>query len=543
MNELLILCAGIMILCIVFSKLSVRIGMPALVVFLLLGMAFGSDGFFQIHFDDYALAENVSYLALIFIMFYGGFCLNLKAARPFVAQASLLATAGIVISALALAAICHALLPFSWLESFLIASVLASTDAASVFSILRMKKLNLKAGLAPILEMESGSNDPFAYLLTMIALSLLSGSETSIFFLSLQQILLGIGSGILIAGCTLLVFRFLKIKESGLNSILLAAFVILAYAFASLIKGNGFLSVYLCGVILGNCKLPQKAEQIHFFDSISSMMQIVLFFMLGLLSFPSQLPDAIFSAVIIFLALTFFARPIAVFLCLIPFSLSIKEKLFLSWCGLRGAASIVFAIVAVLSPAYTDFDIFHIVMIVSLLSITLQGMLLPKAAKWLNVIDESNDTSRTFNDYLEETAMQLIHVQISRHHPWIDKTLQEIEMPPEMIAVLLKRGNEAFVPDGATKLLYHDHLVLVTTNRENGIQLEMEEIPLSKHKQWIGSPLADMDTAKFLIILIRRNDDYFVPDGTTILQSGDVLIACERDVILKPEKEPPMLAH
>lgn len=537
MNEWLLLCALIVILCICFSKISAKIGLPALVVFLLIGMVFGSDGLMRIHFDDYEFAEQISYFALIFIMFYGGFCLNLKAARPFILPSVILSTVGIVISALVLAAGCHLLLPFSWLESLLIGSVLASTDAASVFSILRMKKLNLKHGLAPILEMESGSNDPFAFLLTMITLSLISGEETSIFVLSLQQIVFGIASGIIIAGISYLLLRYFKIKEIGMNSILLAACALLSYAFASYIGGNGFLSVYLCGIILGNSKLSKKHELIYFFDSISSMMQIILFFMLGLLSFPSQLPSVAGSGIIIALILTFVARPIAVFICLIPFSFSIREKLFLSWCGLRGAASIVFAIAAVVSTAQTDFDIFHIVMIVSLLSITLQGMLLPKAAKWLQVIDETNDTSKTFNDYLKDTPLHHLDLPIIPNHPWIGSYIKDIQIPSQMIVALLWRNGELIVPDGNTCIQYRDHLMVALTSTHQGIDIELEEIPLSNHKNWIGKPISEIDASHLLIVLIKREDNYFIPNGSTILAKEDLIVACNRKTLMNKDNK------
>lgn len=532
MNELLLLCALIVILCICFSKISTKIGISALIAFLLIGMVCGSDGFIGIHFDNYELTEQISYFALLFIMFYGGLCLNLKVAKPYVLPAAILSTVGIVISALVLAIGCYILLPFSWLESLLIGSVLSSTDAASVFNILRMKKLNLNQALAPILEMESGSNDPFAFLLTTIALSLLSRQGTSIFILSMQQIIFGTAGGVLIAGISYLLLCSLKIKEIGMNSILLAACALLSYAFAVYIGGNGFLSVYLCGIILGNSKLTKKHELIYFFDSISSMMQIILFFMLGLLSFPSQLPSSAGSGIIITLLLTFLARPLAVFICLAPFSFSIREKLFLSWCGLRGAASIVFAIVAMVSAPHADFDIFHIVMIVSLLSITLQGILLPGVAEWLQVIDENNDTSRTFNDYVKETPLQLIDVPIILGHPWIGFCIKDISMPSQMMIALLWRNKELIVPNGNTCIQEHDHLLAALTSTQQEIDVELEELPLSRHKNWIGKPISEIAVSHLLIVLIKRNDTYFIPDGATVLSKKDLVIACNRKTLM-----------
>lgn len=532
MNELLLLGAVILILCICFSKLSAKIGLPALVVFLLLGMVFGSDGLFHIHFDDYAFAEQISYLALIFIMFYGGFCLNLKTARPFILPATILSTLGIIISAFVLALGCYLILPFSWLDSLLIGAVLASTDAASVFNILRMKKLNLKSGLAPILEMESGSNDPFAFLLTMIVLSMISGKHTSLLILSMKQIIFGILSGVLIAGGSYLILRVFNIKDMAMKSILIAACAIFTYAFSSLIGGNGFLSVYLCGIILGNSPIAKKHELIQFFDSISSMMQIVLFFMLGLLSFPSQISSVASSAIVVALILTFVARPIAVFICMISFKMGVREKLFLSWSGLRGAASIVFAIAAVVSPAHTDFDIFHIVMIVSLLSITLQGMLLPKAAQWLQVIDESNDTSRTFNDYVKETPLHLMDVLITPEHAWVGLCVKEINLPSQMMIALLWRKGQLIVPDGNTCIETDDHLMIASTNSKKTIDIELEEIPLSSHKSWIGKSISEIDSSKLLFVMIKRQEAYFIPNGTTILEKGDLVVACNRETVM-----------
>lgn len=528
---LLLLLAIVTIVCILATKLSYKIGVPTLLLFIILGMLFGSDGIFKIRFDDFIISEQICSFALIFIMFYGGFCLNFESAKPIMISASILSTIGVVLTCGFVGVFCYYIIKTTLLEGLLIGAVIASTDAASVFSILRMKRLNLRHGIAPLLELESGSNDPTAYMLTIIILTLLSNGKTNIIYLLFSQIFYGIIIGIAIG---LIVRKYLDridIKEVGLKSILVAALALLAYALPVAFNGNGFLSVYLFGIILGNSKISKKVSLVHFFDSISHMMQILLFFLLGLLSFPSQIPEIIAPAIFITIFLTLIARPLSVFICLTPFKVPINQQLFISWCGLRGAASIVFAIMTVVSPAYTNNDIFHIVFLVALLSITIQGSLLPYFAKWLKVEDIQNDTMKTFNDYTDDSSFQLVKFCLDGNHPWTNQMLKDIVMPTNMLVATVIRNGQMYLPKGNTRILADDTLIMCVPGYD-GNDIYLDELYIHEHHHWNGLTLATINPKnKFLVVLIKRGDKMIIPTGNTQVLYDDTLIICKKEYL------------
>lgn len=401
MEYFMLLTAAVILICIASDKLSGKIGVPALVIFIAVGMLFGSDGILKIPMDDYVLAERVCTAALIAIMFYGGFSTNWKMAKPVAAKAVCLSTFGVIITAGMVFLFCYAGLKVDIYESILIGAVISSTDAASVFSILRSKKLNLKEGMAPLLEVESGSNDPISYMLTRIGLSLLAGGSVSdLWGMVVLQIVVGTLIGAAVGGLSVYLLKNTKLIAEGLDSVCIVALVLISYALTSVLHGNGYLSVYLTGIILGNSKIVHKGTLVHFFDGISRLAQITVFFLLGLLSFPSMIPGVLLKAVPIALFLTLVARPVSVFL-LLGRKYGLRENLFVSWAGLRGAASIVFAIMVVVSGAEMKNDLFHIVFCVSILSVAVQGTLLPFMAEKLKLIDDNNEVYKTFTDYQE----------------------------------------------------------------------------------------------------------------------------------------------
>lgn len=398
--------AIIIILCIVAEKFSDKFGMPALILFMFIGMLFGSDGILKIQFDNYALTETVCSIALVFIMFYSGFNTKWSAARPVAGPAIALSTVGVVVTAGVTTLLCNLLLALTMQESFLIGAVLSSTDAASVFAILRKKKLNLKDGTASILEVESGSNDPIAYMLTIIAISLMGTSEAGNVGLTiLLQIVIGIAVGILVSVFSIKITTKTNIVSDGLDTIFMIAMVLVCYSLAAILKGNAYLSLYICGIILGNSRISNKQTLIPFFDGVTSLAQILVFFLIGLLSFPHQMPRMIPMALLIVMILTFVARPIAVFLIMLPGRCSIRQCLLVSWAGLRGASSSVFAIMAVAAGITMKQDLFHIVFAVTLFSVAIQGGLLPRVAHRLKMVDDEVDVRKTFNDYQEEKSL------------------------------------------------------------------------------------------------------------------------------------------
>lgn len=462
MNPALVIIAVILLLCILFNKLFSRLGIPSLLIFLVLGMLCGSDGIGGIYFDNYTLANDICSIGLIFIMFYGGFSTNWKAAKPVAGKAIAMSTIGVILTALFTGLFCRWALRLPLLESFLIGSVISSTDAASVFSILRSRKLNLKNNLASLLEVESGSNDPASYMLTMIILSLMqTSSEHSLIQTVIFQVVFGVSFGLLLGfGCAFLLKRF-TIENDGFYPIFVSAVALLGYGLCGLIDGNGYLCVYLIGIILGNSRILHKKSLVHFFDGISWLMQIMLFFTLGLLSFPSRLPQVALPGIIVSLFLIFVARPLSVASVLSWFRVPLKEQLLISWVGLRGAASIVFAIFAVSCNISLNQDIFHTVFFVALFSVSVQGTLIPWVARKLDLVGtEESSVFKTFTDYDEDSSHRLLEVPIHHEHIWSGKTVAEANVPEENLIVMIQRGRERIVPKGSTEILDGDLLIL-----------------------------------------------------------------------------------
>lgn len=428
---------------------------------MVLGMLFGSDGIVGIPFDDYAIAEQLCTVGLIFIMFYGGFGTNWRVAKPVLGRSILMSTLGVVLTAGILGVLCTLFLKTSLLEGLLLGAIVGSTDAASVFSILRSKKLNLKDGLASLLEIESGSNDPCAYMLTITILTLLSGSGAeSVIQIVVCQIVFGLGVGAFISFVAMNILKRVSFEIEGLHSIFVVAIALLGYALADFFGGNGFLSVYIIGIVLGNSKIVHKRSLVNFFDGISWLMQIMLFFILGLLSFPSHLPAVLLDGTVISLLLILIARPVATFAILGWFRMPLKQLLFVSWTGLRGAASIVFAIFSVTRTGGMGNDLFHIVFYIALFSVSVQGTLVPFLAKKLGLVDDSKPVMKTFTDYYEDTGTQLLEHVLSPTDPWCGKSIIQADIPEEILIVMIKRGDEIVIPKGSTTLKQDDILVL-----------------------------------------------------------------------------------
>lgn len=342
MNGILILVAVVIVACIVLNKISNHLGIPMLLGFIVLGMLFGSDGILKIPFDDFAFADYICSTALIFIMFYGGFGTNWNEAKPVAVRAVALSTLGVIMTAGVTGLFCHFILKINILESMLIGSLLSSTDAASVFSILRSKRLNLKYNTASLLEIESGSNDPVAYMLTAIVITLIKGEASGggLAYMLFSQIAYGIGIGVVIAFVSVKILKKFQFTTTGFDTIFVVAVAIFSYALPNCVGGNGYLSAYIVGIILGNSKIRNKKSLVPFFDGINGLMQMLIFFLLGLLSYPSKMLSVCGLALLIALFLTFVARPLAVFAILTPLKSKVSQQLLVSWSGLRGYATV-----------------------------------------------------------------------------------------------------------------------------------------------------------------------------------------------------------
>lgn len=532
MIKLMIICALVLLVCITSSKILYKFGVPILLIFMILGMLSGSDGVVGIYFDDYELARQLCSTGLIFIMFYGGFGTNWKMAKPAAVPSILLSTLGVVITAGLTGLFCFMVFKTTLLEGLLIGSIVASTDAASVFAILRSQKLNLKGSIASILEIESGSNDPCAYMLTVIILGLIGsqGYDTIVPML-LSQVIVGIVSAVLLAKGTIYLLRRVNFEIEGFYPIFITAIAVLSYALSESLGGNGYLSVYIAGIIIGNSKIPHKKSIFQFFDGISWIMQIMLFFLLGLLAFPSRIPLVMGKGVIISIFMIFIARPIAIFSILTWFKVPVKQQIFISWVGLRGAASIVFAIYAVTYGVPIQNDVFHIIFFVALFSVAVQGTLIPKIAKKLDLIDDKSSVLKTFNDYEEENSTKLMEVTVDKDSSMVNKTIMDANIPEDILIVMIKRKGDVLVPNGSTVILAGDRLVVTGNNFDKLNQYKEEkstklmEFTVDKESSLAYKSIIESDIPNgILIVMIKREGNVVIPNGSTILLPEDILV-------------------
>ncbi|MFR6081863.1 MAG: potassium/proton antiporter [Roseburia sp.] len=527
MTSYILLVAAVILLCLSLNKMSNKLGIPMLLAYILLGMMFGTDGILKIPFDNFTIAEQICTVSLIFIMFYGGFGTNWKQAKPVAGKAVLLSTVGVILTAVTTGAFCHFILRMDFWESMLIGSVISSTDAASVFSILRSKRLNLKNNTASMLEVESGSNDPCSYMLTVIILTIMSGelSGSSLVVMIFSQIIFGILVGVVVALAAAFILKKVNFATDGFDTIFVFSMALVSYAGASMINGNGYLAAYIAGIILGNTPLHHKKSLVHFFDGITGLMQMLIFFLLGLLAYPSQLPKILPIALAIAVFLTFVARPVSVFAILMPFRCPVKQQLLVSWAGLRGAASIVFAIMATVSPAYTKNDLFHIVIFIVLFSISIQGTLLGLVAKKLDMIDENGNVMKTFSDYSDEMPVEFVKISIKAGHPWENRKIKDLTSLPDLLLVLILRGEERIIPNGNTVVLAGDKIVLSALSPEENLGICLTEIPIGKDSKWIGKPLSRIKLGEEkLVLVLKRNEKVVIPNGNTVIRENDVLV-------------------
>lgn len=522
----------IILLCVLADKFSDKLGMPALILFMFVGMLFGSDGFFKIPFSNFSAAENICTVALVFIMFYGGFNTKWDVAKSVAGKAITLSTAGVLITAGVTALLCRVILHLTFAESFLIGAVLSSTDAASVFSILRKKKLNLKDGTASILEVESGSNDPVSYLLTTIAIGIMTNSDSgNIFITIIMQIVFGIAVGIVMAKISVYIMTKTRLISEGSDMVFVIAMVLACYGVTDVIGGNAFLSIYLFGILMGNSKIKNKKVLIPFFDGVTSLAQILIFFLIGLLTFPSQMLEIIPTSLAIVVFVTVIARPVSIFALMKPMKCSTKQCLLISWAGLRGASSSVFAIMAVAAGVSMQQDLFHIVFMVSLFSVAIQGTLLPKVAEKLEMIDEDADVSKTFNDYQEETSLQLTKMYIPRGHDWDKKKIKDVNMPVGTLALMIKRGKETIVTKGDTEIHAGDSIILSVPPYNTNETEVLQERVLSKKDKWCNKSIMELNLSKDqLIAMVIRGEETIIPDGNTVLQEKDVVVMYQEGV-------------
>lgn len=459
--------AVLLLLSIVASKASGRLGVPSLLLFLIVGMLAGSDGPGGIHFDDPYLTQLLGVVALSFILFAGGLDTNWGSVRPVLWQGIALSTVGVFITAVLVGWFAASILNFTLLEGLLLGATVSSTDAAAVFAVLRSKKVSLKGPLKPLLELESGSNDPMAVLLTIGLISLLTRQESSLLSLiqmGALQMALGAGMGYVMGRGMITLINNIKLEYDGLYPVLSLSFVILTYGLTAALKGNGFLAVYIAGLVMGNRKFIHKRSLLRFHDGLAWLMQIAMFLTLGLLVFPSRLVHIIGAGLLISAFLMLAARPIGVSLTLLPFRMGFREKAMVSWVGLRGAVPIVLATFPLLADIPKADMIFNIVFFIVLTSALLQGTSIPFVARRLGLETPLPviPVSPIECEPSGKMRCDLTEVEVPGTSAIVDKQLVDIKFPEGALIVLIGRDGEFFVPIGATIIKQGDRLLILS---------------------------------------------------------------------------------
>lgn len=468
---ILLAVALLLLLSVLGSKASGRVGVPALLLFLALGMLAGSEGLGGIEFDDPWLAQSLGVVALVYILFAGGLDTRWGEVRPLLAPALALSTLGVAATAILLGWFATAVLGFSWLEGLLLGAIVSSTDAAAVFGVLRSRRMGLWGQLRPLLELESGSNDPMAIFLTIGFTQLLIDPDAQLIDLVpmfFRQMAIGAAVGYGMGWGISVVVNAVRLEYEGLYPVLTTAMVLLTYGAAAVGGGNGFLAVYVAGLVLGTHAFIHKRSLLHFHNGLAWLMQITMFFTLGLLVFPSQLVPVAGVSLLVALFLMFVARPVAVFLTLLPTRFGRREQLMIAWVGLRGAVPIIlatFPLLAGISPAET---IFNVVFFTVLTSVLLQGTTLPWIAKGLGVDAPLTEPLRYPLDFepIGRMNSDLVEIGIPAGGAVVDQRILDVGLPPGTLIVLLHRDGEFLVPSGGTTLKAGDKLLVLADTAE-----------------------------------------------------------------------------
>jgi len=456
---------------IIANKTSFKLGIPTLIFFLGIGMIAGSEGLGKIYFDDPKAAQLLGVVALNFILFSGGMDTKIESVRPIVWKGVALSTIGVLLTAGTIGVFVHLVTDFTLLEGFLLGSIVSSTDAAAVFSILRTKSIGLKGRLRPTLELESGSNDPMAYVLTITFISLVqdgNASTPALILQFVQQMVIGGVLGYVLGRLMTFAINKVELETEGLYPVLIMAMIFFTFAFTDLIGGNGFLAVYLAGLVLGNSNFLHKKSSIRFYDGQAWLMQIVMFLTLGLLVFPSRIAPIAGTGILVALVLMFIARPIGVFVSLSFFNMNLREKLFISWVGLRGAVPIIFATYPLIAGIAKADLIFHLVFFISVSSVLLQGSTLPLVARWLKVAVPTRAKKITPLDMeLYDTIQsEFVEIILPGSSPAVGRAIVKLKLPKPALIVLLVRDGKYIQPNGSTVLEEGDKLLMLANNKE-----------------------------------------------------------------------------
>jgi len=480
--EVFLLGASVLLfISIIVGKTGYRFGIPALLLFLLVGVFVGSDGV-GIEFRSPHQAQYIGIIALNIILFSGGMDTRFSEIKPVVVPGVILSIAGVLLTALFTGIFIYWLtnnviktVTFSLVESFLLASIMSSTDSASVFSILRSKGLAIKHNLRPLLELESGSNDPMAYMLVILCIQLLQATAVQpgkIVFSFFQQFIIGVLVGVILGRFAVYLINHIHLDYEGMYSVLLLSIVFFLFGFTSVLGGNGYLAVYIGGLIIGNQRFVYKRSMMRFFDGLTWLFQIIMFLTLGLLVNPHELLPIAGVGILIGLFMIFVSRPVSVFALLLPFKkINFRGKLFVAWVGLRGAVPIIFATYPWISGVQQAETMFNIVFFITILSLLLQGTSVPLVANWLGLGDRNEKGSKPelkeFDiDLSDEINSAVAEIVITEEMLKNGNKLSDLSLPDKVLVTMIKRGGEYLVPRGNTPLEIGDIVLLIADNEE-----------------------------------------------------------------------------
>jgi len=471
-DNILLITSILLLISILAGKTINKLGVPTLIFFLIVGILAGSEGIGGIYFDNAAIAQFIGIVALNFILFSGGLDTHWQSIKPILWKGVALSTIGVFVTALTVGVFMHYVFGFTLAEGMLLGSIVSATDAAAVFSILRSRGIGLKGYLRPVLELESGSNDPMAYFLTISLTAIVATGETNIgtlipsFF---QEFLLGGMIGFLMGKASVWIINNIGIRSEGLYPVLTLALALFTYSATHVVGGNGFLAIYLCAVIMGNSNMVHRRSLIKFYDGQAWLMQIVLFLTLGLLVFPSQIVPLIGMGLLISAFLIFIARPLGVFASLSFFKSNTRNKLFVSWVGLRGGVPIVFATYPLLEGIAKANLIFNLVFFISVTSVLLQGTTLGYVAKLLKVsipgkLKRKTDLDMELTDDVKSEMEELV---ITGSSTVIGKRVVELSLPPSVTLLAIQRGDVFIAPNGSTRLMENDIITVLAEDRRS----------------------------------------------------------------------------
>ena len=472
-ENILLLGAVLIFASILVSKMGYRFGLPSLLLFLIVGMIFGTDGL-GLQFDGVHQAQFIGMMALSIILFSGGMDTKISEIRPIMLPGILLSTVGVLLTTALTGAFIFFISHWSGLDiymsltvSLLLAATMSSTDSASVFNILRSQKMNLKQNLRPLLELESGSNDPMAYMLTIVLISIASTASASVGGIAIDfviQIVLGALAGFALGKFAVWVFNKIDLSNSSLYPILLLSIVFFTFTITDLLKGNGYLAVYIAGIVVGNAKIVNRRETQTFFNGLTWLVQIVMFLTLGLLVNPHELIGVAPVALLIGLFMMLVARPISVFACLLPFKgLSNKSRIFTSWVGLRGAVPIIFATYPVVAGIDGSDQIFNIVFFITVGAWIFQGSTSSWFAKRLKLDLPMEKEGNDFGVELpDEIDTSLTDLTVTDEMLANGAKLADMKLPKGTLVMIIKRGSNYIVPNGSIELQTGDKLLLIS---------------------------------------------------------------------------------